>query len=185
MNKRIGYTQVVWEITKLLQEAESLEDALRTSLGEVVKAVDAEAGTVWSYNVSGDKRIYPSFWIGGADLTGLSLAPGEGIAGTVVQEGKTTVVFDCQQDERWAGRFDAATGFVTKSMICVPLVNKYEVIGCIQIINKKDGSLYNEDDVRLKLKVCQRLSTNRGPSLPNSPFAINPHFSSTLCEAMF
>ncbi len=149
MNKRIGYTQVVWEITKLLQEAESLEDALRTSLGEVVKAVDAEAGTVWSYNVSGDKRIYPSFWIGGADLTGLSLAPGEGIAGTVVQEGKTTVVFDCQQDERWAGRFDAATGFVTKSMICVPLVNKYEVIGCIQIINKKDGSLYNEDDVSL------------------------------------
>ncbi len=38
-NERINYTQVVWEITRLLQDAESLEEALRTSLGEVVKAV--------------------------------------------------------------------------------------------------------------------------------------------------
>ena len=148
-NNRINYTQVVWEITKLLQEAESLEDALRTSLSEVVKAVGAEAGTIWFYNSAGDRRIYPSFIIGGADLTGMSLAEGEGIAGQVVQSGKTTVVKDCQKDERWAGRFDEATGFVTKSMICVPLINKYETIGCIQIINKKDGSLYDDADVDL------------------------------------
>ena len=153
-NNRINYTQVVWEITRLLQEAESLEDALRTSLGEVVKAVGAEAGTIWSYNITGDKRIYPSFWIGGADLTGLSLAAGEGIAGAVVQSGKTTVVKDCQKDPRWAGRFDEATGFVTRSMVCVPLANKYEVIGCIQIINKKDGTLYNDEDVSL----CENLA---------------------------
>ena len=153
-HKRISYTQVVWEITRLLQEAESLEDALRTSLGEVVKAVGAEAGTIWFYNSAGDQRIYPSFSIGGADLTGMSLAAGEGIAGTVVQEGKTTVVKDCQSDERWAGRFDEATGFVTRSMVCVPLINKYEVIGCIQIINKKDGSLYDDADVEL----CENLA---------------------------
>ena len=153
-NERINYTQVVWEITRLLQEAESLEDALRTSLGEVVKAVGAEAGTIWFYNAAGDQRIYPSFTIGGADLTGMSLASGEGIAGTVVAEGKTTVVKGCQKDARWAGRFDEATGFVTRSMVCVPLINKYEVIGCIQIINKKDGSLYNDADVEL----CENLA---------------------------
>ena len=153
-NNRINYTQVVWEITKLLQEAESLEDALRTSLSEMVKAVGAEAGTIWFYNSAGDRRIYPSFIIGGADLTGMSLAEGEGIAGQVVQSGKTTVVKDCQKDERWAGRFDEATGFVTKSMICVPLINKYETIGCIQIINKKDGSLYDDADVDL----CENLA---------------------------
>ena len=153
-NERINYTQVVWEITHLLQDAESLEEALRTSLGEVVKAVGAEAGTIWFYNSKGDKRIYPSFTIGGADLTGMSLAEGEGIAGQVVKEGKTTVVKDCQSDARWAGRFDESTGFVTKSMVCVPLINKNEVIGCIQIINKKDGSLYNDADVDL----CENLA---------------------------
>ena len=153
-NERINYTQVVWEITRLLQDAESLEEALRTSLGEVVKAVGAEAGTIWFYNSKGDKRIYPAYTIGGADLTGMSLAEGEGIAGQVVKEGKTAVVKDCQSDARWAGRFDESTGFVTKSMVCVPLINKYEVIGCIQIINKKDGSLYNDADVDL----CENLA---------------------------
>lgn len=154
MNKRVDYTQVIWEITKRLQEAESLEDALRLSLGQVAEAVGAEAGTIWFYNEKGDGRIYPSFWIGSADLTGMSLAYGEGIAGAVVSSGKTTVVKDCQSDERWAGRFDEKTGFVTKSMICAPLVNKYEVIGCIQIINKKDGTLYNDEDVSL----CENLA---------------------------
>lgn len=154
MEKRIDYTQVIWEITKQLQEAESLEDALRSALKQVVTAVGAEAGTIWFYNSKGDGKIYPSFWIGGADLTGMSLKSGEGIAGAVVESGKTTVVRDCQSDARWAGRFDEKTGFVTKSMVCVPLVNKYEVIGCIQIINKKDGSLYDNDDV----KICEDLA---------------------------
>ena len=154
MNQRVNYTQVVWEITRQLQESESLEKALRVSLGTVVRAVGAEAGTIWFYNKDGDGRIHPSFWIGGADLTGLSLAAGEGIAGSVVETGKTTVVKDCQSDPRWAGRFDAKTGFVTRSMVCVPLLNKYETIGCIQIINKLDGSLYNDADVEL----CENLA---------------------------
>lgn len=151
---KIEYTQVVWEITAMLQKAESLEEALRDSLGLVVKAVGAEAGTIWFYNVEGDKKIYPSFWIGGSDLTGLSLDLGEGIAGTVVKEGKSTIVKDCKNDKRWAAYFDNITGFETRSMICVPLINKYEVIGCIQIINKKDGSLYNDDDINL----CENLA---------------------------
>lgn len=154
MEKRIDYTQVIWEITRQLQEAESLEDALRSALKQVVTAVGAEAGTIWFYNKRGDGNIYPSFWIGGADLTGMSLRAGEGIAGAVVESGRTTVVRDCQSDARWAGRFDKKTGFVTRSMVCVPLVNKYEVIGCIQIINKKDGSLYDSDDV----KICEDLA---------------------------
>ncbi len=153
-DKKIVYTQVIWEITALLQQAESLEDALRTSLAQVVRAVGAEAGTIWFYNSAGDKRIYPSFWIGGGDLTGLSLEPGEGIAGTVVKNGRSMVIKDCKKDARWAGRFDRTTGFDTKSMICVPLVNKYEVIGCIQIINKRDGSLYDDEDVSL----CENLA---------------------------
>ena len=151
---KIEYTQVVWEITTMLQKVESLEEALRDSLGAVVKAVGAEAGTIWFYNVAGDKKIYPSFWIGGSDLTGLSLEFGEGIAGTVIKEGKSTVVKDCKNDKRWASHFDNITGFDTKSMVCVPLINKYEVIGCIQIINKKDGSLYNDDDINL----CENLA---------------------------
>jgi len=152
--QRISYNQVVWQITKELREADSIENALRSSLSTVVKTIGAEAGSIWFYNKGDDERIYPSFWIGGGDLTGLSLAPGEGIAGVVVQTGQTMVVKDCQNDERWAERFDEQTGFITRSMICVPLKNKYDVVGCIQVLNKLDGSLYDDDDVAL----CENLA---------------------------
>ncbi len=154
MTEKVNYTQAVWEISRLLQDATSLEDALRESLKKVVQVVGAEAGTIWFYNRAGDGRIYPSFTIGGADLTGLSLTLGEGIAGDVVETGEKTVVFDCNADSRWANRFDEVTGFKTRSMVCVPLKNKYEVIGCIQIINKTDGCLYDSDDVEL----CETLA---------------------------
>ena len=150
-HKRISYTQVVWEITRLLQEAESLEDALRTSLGEVVKAVGAEAGTIWFYNSAGDQRIYPSFSIGGADLTGMSLAAGEGIAGTVVQEGKTTVVKDCQSDERWAGRFDEATGYY--------IVAHYRKSFEAKLIQARPNIKHYYSELKNDLKVVEYISS--------------------------
>ncbi len=154
MNEKANYAEVVWKITKLIQETQSLEEALRISLEEVVKAVYAETGTIWFYNREGDGKIYPSFWIGKTDLNGMSLNLGEGIAGFVIKEGKSIIIKDCQEDERWAGHFDKKTGFITKTMICVPLINECEAVGCIQIINKKDNSLYDEED----LDLCERLA---------------------------
>ncbi len=162
IHERINYTQVIWEITRLLQDAEPLEDALRTCLGEVVKAIGAEAGTVWVVNAAGDKRIYPSFWLGGGDLTGFSLAPGEGIAGAAATQGKTVVVDDCRSDTRYAG-LDAEIGYATAGTVCVPFFRKNETIGCIQILNKKDGTTFHEDDVAL----CENFAMLTGIALEN------------------
>src|ERR1035437_2138197 len=46
-------------------------------------------------------------------------------------------------DDRW----DKKTGFVTKQVLCVPMKFQKTLIGVIQIINKKDGSLFNEIDI--------------------------------------
>lgn len=145
------YAQIIKEITQKLQtaSADALETALQSSLRQVICAVGAESGSVWIYEKEKGDGIYPLFWVGDADLTGLSLSPGEGVAGAVVQSGKPLVVKDCRKDGRWAERFDQKTGFETKSMICVPMLGGQEVIGCIQIINKTDGSLYCDEDVCL------------------------------------
>jgi len=55
-------------------------------------------------------------------------------------------VADCQKDDRWAGKADATTGFVTKSMMCFPLIEDDGCVGCIQIINKSDGLLFDNTD---------------------------------------
>lgn len=150
-DKRTDYTQIIKETTQELQTvaADALKAAMQSGLQRVICAIGAESGSVWLYEKEKDGRIYPSFWISSVDLNGLSLALGEGVAGSVVQLGQPLIVNDCRSDERWAGRFDQTTGFETKSMICVPLACGQEVIGCIQIINKKDDCPYQEEDVNL------------------------------------
>ncbi|MBQ6259420.1 MAG: hypothetical protein IJJ79_07030 [Lachnospiraceae bacterium] len=39
-------------------------------------------------------------------------------------------------------------------MICVPLNNIHEIIGCVQIINKNDNSLFDENDLTL----CEQMA---------------------------
>lgn len=143
----IAYRQMKLEITSALHEDNSLENALSSSLNRTVNFIGAETGIIWYYNKNGDNRIYPSYWVGSVDLTGISLAYDEGIAGKVIRNGEPIVINNCQNNSHWVSRFDDSTGFVTKSMICVPLINKHNVIGCMQIINKKNGTLYTDADI--------------------------------------
>lgn len=152
--RRISYAHTIWEITESLRGVRELEEALAFSLRSVVKTVDAQAGTIWFLNKE-DDRLYPVFNIGPVDISGISVANGQGIAGSVVKTGEAVIVEDCSKDERFNQKVDKKTGFSTKSLICVPLINKYEIIGCIQILNKNDGSLYTQEEFSL----CENLAS--------------------------
>ena len=65
---------------------------------------------------------------------------GEGIAGWVNRHGQPVVVADVRSDPRFSARIDGLLGFVTRSVICVPLLDsEKQVIGVIELINKLDG----------------------------------------------
>jgi len=57
-------------------------------------------------------------------------------------------------DESW----DKKTGFVTKQVLCVPMKFQKPLIGVLQIINKKDGSLFNEIDIGYATELAASLS---------------------------
>ena len=72
------------------------------------------------------------------DLVGVRVRVGQGIAGTVAETGKTVNVKQAYDDHRFSKRFDKATGFRTKSVLAVAVVNrKDEVLAVVQCINKK------------------------------------------------
>ena len=60
---------------------------------------------------------------------------GEGIAGRVAESGKSAVVKNVKKTKQFARRFDEATGFVTKSILCVPVKSKDKTIGVLEAIN--------------------------------------------------
>jgi adenylate cyclase len=70
----------------------------------------------------------------------------EGVAGAVFQTGQSILVDDAYSDARFNARIDRETGYVTKTVLCVPLrTAKGDVIGVAQALNKIGGSFTERD----------------------------------------
>jgi putative methionine-R-sulfoxide reductase with GAF domain len=82
------------------------------------------------------------------ELLGTSIPKGKGIAGWVAQHGQALLIADAQADERFNPHVDAITGFQTRSVLCVPLMMKTNIIGVVELLNKKEG-FYGQKDEEL------------------------------------
>lgn len=71
---------------------------------------------------------------------------GEGIAGWVAEKGKSLIVENVAKDKRWNKSIDSSTKFMTKSIICVPLILEKEIMGVMEVINKKDKEYFTKND---------------------------------------
>jgi ABC-type lipoprotein export system ATPase subunit len=147
------FAKATWQIMEQLLEVESLDDALSGSLEIIVNTLNSEAGAIWLLDPKTD-RLSPLFHIGPADVSNITVENGLGIEGLVTKTGKSVMVTDAASDARFDGTVFDDNGLVTKTMICVPLNNLHDVIGCVQIVNKKDGSLYDEEELQL----CERMA---------------------------
>lgn len=137
-----------------LLKVENLEEALSGSLEIIVKTLNSEAGAIWLLDKKTD-RLSPVFHIGPADISNISVENGLGIEGIVTQTGKSMFVEDAASDPRFDGTVFDDNDLITKTMICVPLNNTHDVIGCVQIVNKLDGTLYDEEEMQL----CERMAS--------------------------
>ncbi|HQB38968.1 MAG TPA: GAF domain-containing protein, partial [Deltaproteobacteria bacterium] len=54
--------------------------------------------------------------------------------------------------------WDQKTGFVTKQVLCVPMKFQKFLIGVIQIINKHDGTSFDDNDINYALELATSLS---------------------------
>ena len=151
-NKR--FAKASWAIMAQLLKVDNLEEALSGSLEIIVKTLNSEAGAIWLLDQKTD-RLSPVFHIGPADISNISVENGLGIEGIVTQTGKSMFVEDAASDPRFDGTVFDDNDLVTKTMICVPLNNTHDIIGCVQIVNKLDGTLYDEEEMQL----CERMAS--------------------------
>ena len=162
------FAKATWRIMEQLLEVDSLDDALSGSLEIIVGTLNSEAGAIWLLDPKTD-RLSPMFHIGPADISGISVENGTGIEGVVTKTGKSVIVEDAAVDARFEGSVFDDSGLVTRTMICVPLNNLHDVIGCVQIINKKDGTLYDADELQL----CERMAALAAITIDEKGLAVD------------
>ena len=80
---------------------------------------------------------------------GFRLKLGQGIAGWVAKYKRPLLVKDVRSDRRFFPTVDKATGFKTRSILCVPMKVRGETIGILEAINPIKGRSFGREDVEL------------------------------------
>jgi diguanylate cyclase (GGDEF)-like protein len=130
-------------LTKIMKNAKEMTKAEAWS----VLLVDDETGELVLEKTEGKKR---------RDIQKFRLKVGEGIAGWVAQEGIPIVVPDVSQDERFFGKIDKDIHFKTKSLMCVPIKTKEQVVGVLNMVNKTTGEPFTREDLDLLMRLVDQ-----------------------------
>jgi cAMP and cAMP-inhibited cGMP 3',5'-cyclic phosphodiesterase 10 len=64
---------------------------------------------------------------------------GTGIAGQVAKTGEVLNITDAYCDKRFNSTVDKLTGYRTKTILCMPIFIRGNIIGVVQMVNKHSG----------------------------------------------
>ncbi len=138
------------EITRQLTSTLESEPLLKNILDNAVTILNCEAGSLFLVDDQTDELIFKVTAGPVADnLLGHRLPAGSGIAGRAVQTRAPVIDNDAQRSITRHIATDQQTGFVSRALLAVPLQIKDRVLGVIEVINRKDGLPFSEDDQNL------------------------------------
>lgn len=122
-----------------------LDDVLKRILAQTMGSMEAEGASLALLNEETNKLEF-RFASGqvAADMLGVQLDIGQGIAGWVVENNEPLVVPDVQEDPRFYPRVDEKTGFETRVVVAAPISIQSKTIGVLEAINPRWGSVMQE-----------------------------------------
>jgi len=148
--KEMEFMDVVSDITSEID----LGSVLQKVMLESTRMLDADRATLF-LNDSKSNELFSKVAMGDS-LGEIRLPNHAGIAGAVFTSKKTVNIPYAYADMRFNPAFDKQTGYFTRSILCVPVVNKRgETIGVTQVLNKRNGTFNHEDESRLKAFTAQ------------------------------
>ena len=136
-----------------ITEAISTELHLDTLLVRIVAAatqlLDAERSTLFVYDPSTDELW--SRVAEGTEHRQIRLPANAGIAGAAFISGDVLNIPDAYADPRFNRDFDRRSGFRTRNLLNVPVIDRTgERLGVVQVLNKRGGQFTQVDIRRLK-----------------------------------
>ncbi len=152
LERRVGQFTALYEVGQALVSTLDLDGLLDAILRGASRVLEVNVTSIFLLDEETGELVFRSGT--GTDasvLVSLRLAPGQGIAGWVAQHGEPLLAHDAQSDPRFSPAFDEITGFVARSILCVPLMVKDRVIGVVEALNKPQPGFTEDDTGILRL----------------------------------
>jgi putative nucleotidyltransferase with HDIG domain len=149
MNKKVN---ILNEVSKVTATNFEINKILEKFLDITMEVVQADAGSILLIDKLSD-TLYFAVARGkkASKLKDYKLTLGEGIAGWVAQSGKPLITPDVKKDKRFAAKISKEIKYETRNIICAPLKFEEEVLGVIELINKKGDEVFDEEDLDMLL----------------------------------
>ncbi|MBW2617469.1 MAG: GAF domain-containing protein [Deltaproteobacteria bacterium] len=136
------------EVTAAISSELKLGPLLQKIMETTTDILEADRSTLFLHD---DKRS--ELWsevAQGVETKEIRFPDHLGIAGSVYTTGQTVNIPDAYADSRFNPEVDKKTGYKTRSILCMPVVNKEgRTIGVTQVLNKKGGPFARLDEKRL------------------------------------
>jgi len=148
--KELEFLDVVADVTSELE----LGTLLKKVMAEATRMLGADRSTLF-LNDEKTGELFSRVAMGDG-IGEIRLPNTAGIAGAVFTSGQTVNIPYAYADLRFNPSFDKQTGYFTRSILCVPVVNKDgKCIGVTQVLNRRGGPFTDEDETRLKAFTAQ------------------------------
>ena len=161
------FVSILFDLLQELLETEEMTDALSGTLEMLIRVLNCEAGAVWLL-ARETGFLLPVVSAGPVNFTNISAESGVGVEGLVTRDGTTCLISDTASGDYPGSVFDDC-GPTVRNMLCVPLKTLTEVVGCIQIVNRKDGESFDAEEVQL----CERLAALAALTIEEKGFSVS------------
>jgi signal transduction histidine kinase len=149
-NLRARQLSALNDISRKLASELQIDKLLELITSSAVSILNAEAGSLLLTvdDGSGDLEFKVAVGGSGQELVGSRFPAGKGLVGEVATKGRHVIVNDTSNDPRWGGEVSPES-FRTSAVLAVPLLAQNRVIGVLEVLNKKGGGAYIEEDASL------------------------------------
>jgi diguanylate cyclase (GGDEF)-like protein len=156
LQRTVDELAVLNEIGKALTSSLDIGEVMHVILAKVSELLKPSNWSLLLKDPKTDELYFHAAVGAGSDkLLGMRLKPGEGIAGWVAQHNQPLLVPNVHADKRFANRFDKASRFHTKSILCVPLTFKDITMGVIELVNGPNDGAFHEEDLKILSTVAE------------------------------
>jgi signal transduction histidine kinase len=160
---------LLFNASKALASTTDLDQLLVVIVDEVQNVLNCEGAGVLLYDREKDDfywrtvRDKESFLSSAQEE--IRIPKDQGVCGWVFSSGEPALVNDALNDPRVYREVDTKSGFITRTMICVPLQTREKRLGVLYALNKING-LFTDEDVEIMVA----LSSNVALALENASY---------------
>ncbi len=150
LRQRVAALESLQEVVLTLTSELEPERVLALLLSHAVDVMGAGAGSLLLVDPPANELVFQVVQGGGGKaLRQKRIRTDEGIAGWAFTHREAVITQDTDKDPRYLKRIGEGLNYPTSSLIAAPLIHKGNPIGVIEVLNKKSGELFDEDDKAL------------------------------------